>query len=383
MKQDPETGRIISYIPDWKQENAIVACGCGCGESFAKYNERGQAREFVSGHNAKLREKTVKDGTCEQCGKRFPLKWTQIQKVKIGKPVYCTRSCSNKASCLTQEQAASAFLVFGLEMTGAYVNSHVPVSVKCIKCGYEWCKELNNKAGCPVCAGNLPKREEDVFKRFYERRIHMLEPYISYHALILLRCMWCGHEWRSSYANAGSKSHCPQCSGVLQITKEQASVRFYERRVHMIGDYLNTAEPVLVRCMQCGHEWKKSLEELEHGCPECRGPSRFDPLKPAILYYAKIATPYGSYLYKIGITNLSVEERFSGDLHKIEILKIERFSIGSLAYDKERSILQRYRMYRYCGEPVLRTGNTELFKVDILGLENAGAYQSAQLELSF
>lgn len=33
------------------EENPVVACACGCGESFPKFDSSGRPRKFVSGHN--------------------------------------------------------------------------------------------------------------------------------------------------------------------------------------------------------------------------------------------------------------------------------------------------------------------------------------------
>lgn len=33
------------------EENPTIACGCGCGETFPKFDGGGRPRRFVSGHN--------------------------------------------------------------------------------------------------------------------------------------------------------------------------------------------------------------------------------------------------------------------------------------------------------------------------------------------
>jgi hypothetical protein len=33
------------------EPNPIIACACGCGDSFAKFDSGGRPRKFVSGHN--------------------------------------------------------------------------------------------------------------------------------------------------------------------------------------------------------------------------------------------------------------------------------------------------------------------------------------------
>lgn len=37
------------------EDNPVIQCGCGCGMSFAKYDNNGRPRRFISGHNAKVR----------------------------------------------------------------------------------------------------------------------------------------------------------------------------------------------------------------------------------------------------------------------------------------------------------------------------------------
>lgn len=93
----------------------------------------------------------------------------------------------------------------------------------------------------------------------------------------------------------------------------------------------------------------------------------FNPKIPAILYYLKINQ---GQAYKIGITNLSVNERFQkSDLAKIEIIKIIKYEIGADAKAEESKILNRYKKHKYKGEKLLTSGNTELFHKDILELD--------------
>ena len=92
----------------------------------------------------------------------------------------------------------------------------------------------------------------------------------------------------------------------------------------------------------------------------------FNINKPAILYYLKITTEDNQVLYKIGITNRTVEERFSLiDLKKIEIIKQKTYKNGQEALDKENEIKRVFKEYIYKGPKVLDSGNTELFVKDI------------------
>jgi len=92
--------------------------------------------------------------------------------------------------------------------------------------------------------------------------------------------------------------------------------------------------------------------------------SGFDPLKPAILYYIQV----NECLFKIGITNRTIKERFGSDIKFIKIIAEVHFLLGSTAASIEKDILNKYKEFRYFGNDVLISGNTELFVSDILSL---------------
>lgn len=103
-----------------------------------------------------------------------------------------------------------------------------------------------------------------------------------------------------------------------------------------------------------------------------RGKNGFDLEKPGYLYYLAVDTRTYDRLYKVGITNRSVEERFSvSDLEMVTKLHVEYFEVGQDAYDKEQMILANHQWDRYEGpDKILESGNTELFTRDIRGLDH-------------
>ena len=111
-------------------------------------------------------------------------------------------------------------------------------------------------------------------------------------------------------------------------------------------------------------------------CPEIEcfviGPQTFVRNEPGLLYYLAITTDDGDTRYKIGITNLSIEERFRGsDLARIRVVRIWRFAVGRVAAERESKILYQFAGDRYYGPRLLvGAGNSELFTHDILGLDS-------------
>ena len=68
---------------------------------------------------------------------------------------------------------------------------------------------------------------------------------------------------------------------------------------------------------------------------------------------------------EIGITILnSIKERFRKDIVlgcKIEVLNVKYFKTGREAYIEEKSLHKQYRDFKYKGDNILISGNSELF----------------------
>jgi hypothetical protein len=106
------------------------------------------------------------------------------------------------------------------------------------------------------------------------------------------------------------------------------------------------------------------------GCADC-AETGFNPSEPGLLYYLAVKTDDGDTRYKIGITNLSIQERFRGrDLARTRVVKTWRFAFGRAAAERESEILCQFAADRYYGPRLLLgAGNTELFTHDILRLD--------------
>ncbi len=108
---------------------------------------------------------------------------------------------------------------------------------------------------------------------------------------------------------------------------------------------------------------------LGRGCRNCSTGS-FRPKDPAILYYIlDIITD----LYKIGITNQTVKERFgTKKMKEIKILGTWSFKVGKNAYNTEQALHKHFKEFQVINENfTVVGGKTEFFKVDILNLNKA------------
>ena len=133
-------------------------------------------------------------------------------------------------------------------------------------------------------------------------------------------------------------------------------------------EYISAKTDVTITCKKHGNFFQAPTNHLSgNGCSAC-GNYGFDPTLPAILYYIKVESEE-AVAYKIGITNRSVAERFYAEIDKITILYTESYKVGIDAYTQEKRILNQYAEHKYKGRPLLASGNTEMFSVDVLELD--------------
>ena len=157
-----------------------------------------------------------------------------------------------------------------------------------------------------------------------------------------------------------------------KLTKEIVNERIAHRGIAMTGDYINNRTKTEFACSD-GHSWDATSGHVMNGkgCPDCANYG-FDPSSPAIMYYLRVTPHNADALYKIGITNRTVEDRFrNNDLDKIDVVRTWGFDTGSDARDCETNILAKYGDCKYAGDNVLDSGNTELFTRDVMGLDVA------------
>jgi hypothetical protein len=282
---------------------------------------------------------------------------------------------------LTQEQAEERFRRRGVTLLESYVNFATKILIRC-QCGHEWRATpgnvLSSSRNCPVCA---LKKAADKFRlpdstvtdRLKDRGIELLEPYKNAVSKILMRGS-CGHEWRAKLADVWGGTGCKQCAKNKPVTPEEAAKRYRSVGLEMLEPFKGVLKRILARCGKCNREWASMPNDVfgGHGCGKC-APCGFQKDKPGTLYYVRLSDPFGDPVYKIGITNLTVRQRFNKEFSKITIIETWHFANGGEAFEMEQDILKDYDADRYTGFDLLETGNDELFDLDVLGLDKGRA----------
>lgn len=261
-----------------------------------------------------------------------------------------------------------------------YVNSSTPVEIICKTHGsfFQVPYEHMKGANCPLCAFSEKSRGShytqdrliDEFKAIHGDLYKYNDVnFVRIDKLVTIICRKHGEFEQLPYVHKQG-SGCPVCAG-QNLDTEKVVSQFREvhgsRYSYDLVEYKGVEKKVKIYCPVHGEfEQLPTSHKSGNGCPSC-GEYGFDGNKPAILYYLKIDN---GLAYKIGITNSTVEERYKKyELPRISIISIWSFEIGFDARNIESDILKKHSIHKYIGEPLLSSGNTELFDRDVLGLE--------------
>lgn len=212
---------------------------------------------------------------------------------------------------------------------------------------------------------------EKVSKAHSNKYDYSKTKYIDSNTNITIICPEHGEFKQSANNHLYRKQGCSKCSGKYSYTTEEfifkANLTHNNKYYYDHVVYKNNSSKVLITCPVHGDFEQRPNDHLSNrGCPHC-SKNGFKAFEPAILYYLKVTVNSGQNLYKIGITNKTVNERFNlTELNKIEIIKQTEYLIGQDAYDEEQRILKEFKEFKYTGPAVLVNGNTELFTKDVL-----------------
>ena len=130
--------------------------------------------------------------------------------------------------------------------------------------------------------------QEKLQKKFDEEGADVeIITYSHSHLPILLKCKKCGTEWTRHYNSIARKiPKCPSChpyiqkgkSSLSEETKSERALRFAEKISELsngqitILDYSGSRNPVVAKCNICGNEWKIRPDKLKLRCycPMCK-----------------------------------------------------------------------------------------------------------------
>lgn len=182
-----------------------------------------------------------------------------------------------------------------------YIRSHDPLKVQCKKCGHEWTATPHNLlrgSGCIVCAKKKKRTNEEFLQdlEIVNPNILPLESYTNLSEKITVECKVCGNKWSASPHNLLRGSGCPNCAHLKLGNKSRKDYQLFLSEmaninpdITVLGNYINSSSPILVKCNNCEHEWLVTPNNLlkGSGCPKCNHFLKTSFPEQAIFYYVK------------------------------------------------------------------------------------------------
>lgn len=283
---------------EWNPTPSNLKKGRGCPKCNGKYQRSHE--EFVSdvaitNPSIEILGKYIDmhtriDVRCKNCGNQ----WSPIaQSILAG---YSCRECAKKK--ISEKNRLPAEEIYRrmqkahpeIELLGTYIDAKTPVKCRCTVCGFEWPAKgssLQQGKGCPSCTHQL-SLSHDEFVRIISDispSIEILSKYKNSISRVACRCKICGNTWNPIGRSLLVGSKCSKCADKARDERILASRKPHEQFVselkeispfiEVLGTYVNSTTPILVRCKHCSYQWTTKPPKLltGSGCPECSSSS--------------------------------------------------------------------------------------------------------------
>lgn len=174
---------------------------------------------------------------------------------------------------------------YNYQIIGEYINSSTKIEIKHLVCG-EVNKILpnnhfNGKGGCSKCFGSIKKTKEQLQEEsniIHNDEYEILGEYINSDAKIEIKHRICGNIFKQTPDKHLHNNKCPICYGKNRLTKEilqERSDKKYNGEYEILGNYINSATPILIKHKICGNEYMQiPNNHLRRRCFKCHGTPR-------------------------------------------------------------------------------------------------------------
>lgn len=164
-----------------------------------------------------------------------------------------------------------------------YKGSREKIQMQCNVCNYVWSAFPSNllykKTGCPRCAGQVISNDDYISRlRRVNDSIMPIEPYINNSTKTAVQCTKCKHIWSPRPADLFMGKGCPNCANIKKgVDKRKTDEEFKTEiaiknpYIDVLECYVNDKTKILVKCRDCGNEWRATPNNLLKGkrCPKC------------------------------------------------------------------------------------------------------------------
>ncbi len=149
---------------------------------------------------------------------------------------------------------------------------------KCTSCGYKWFRQpcsLDNKKGCPKCAGNAPLTRAEILKTIERFGAVLLKyDFSNRKSTIKVKCVTAEHKYEGRYYDFQKswKAGCPICrieKKRNEIT-ENIDIMLTKRNLRRVGPYVNANVPIEVQCIKCNELYSSKYHKIIIWKNDCR-----------------------------------------------------------------------------------------------------------------
>jgi hypothetical protein len=231
---------------------------------------------------------------------------------------------------------------------------------------------FRRKKECADCRGMIVTHEE-VAAYFASEGYTLLGQYSNNWAKLDYICPE-NHRRSMNWKNFSNGRRCPVCTK-REIVRAEAEAMINAAGYKMLDPIISAIAPMRLQCPK-SHIWETNWNNFQQGnrCGECSA-GGYKSSRPGMIYYLRFDLPSGP-IWKIGITNKRLKQRFSGEKLPYTVVWSQHCEDGKVPPKLEKKILKKYKAHQYKGF-ALHSGNTECFTIDVLGYDKP----SAQLSL--
>jgi ribosomal protein S27E len=266
-----------------------------------------------------------------------------------------------------EKEIKQAFAAVNWTLLSEFKNNSTPLQFICSEGHHHQIYWPNFRTGvrCGVCAGRNTLSDRVVRLAFEAEGYTLLDEYIDNARVMRFVCPE-GHQHQISWSNFQQGNRCAVCSGRI-LAHETVQAAFEAEGYTLLDEYKRGRSYLKFICPR-GHHHQMSWDSFNQGnrCRLCAG-CGYSPSRPGRLYYLRFDVGDGKVLWKIGITNRTIAERFEAEKTPYTVLSDELWEDGRIALMWEKAILEAHKAHQYKGPKVLIAGNTECFTIDVLG----------------
>ena len=175
-----------------------------------------------------------------------------------------------------------------IQVIGTYINSCVPIKVKCNYCGEIYFanpKNVLQNKGHKECMIAINNKKRTLTNDQFLEKLHLINPfvkplkeYVRNDLKIPCECLICGHVWDVTPNHLFNGRGCPKCKAIktgdrCRWNDDKLRNELEKNGVHItpLDHYIDSSHKIKFKCDICGYAWEATPASVlrRHSCPLC------------------------------------------------------------------------------------------------------------------